>query len=306
MLGIGIDVGGKGLDLAYSQKTDVLNFNNDAQGVKQLLQTLPRPGCARIVVEATGGYELLVLQACARAGHQVCRVNPRQARDFAKSLGQLAKTDRIDARMLAQLAASEQHKLQRYQDQEPWRAELDAWVCRRAQLVQMIQVQRQQRLMIKLAAIRKSVDRTLSNLVKELKKVECQIERIGEAHVTPALQSVRGLGSVTQATLLAKLPELGQLNGRQIAKLVGVAPLNCDSGTMRGQRHIRGGRAVIRQMLYMATLSAMRWEPTIRDFYNRLRKAGKPAKVAMVACMRKIIVILNARRRDEIAQSVGI
>jgi transposase len=306
MLGIGIDVSGKRLDLTYSQQTDVPNFSNDAQGVERLLQALPRPGSARIVVEATGGHELLVLQACARAGHQVCRVNPRQARDFAKSLGQLAKTDRIDARVLAQLAASEQHKLQRYQDQESWRAELDQWVCRRTQLVQIIQVQRQQRLMIRLAAIRKSVDRTLANLVKELKQMERQIERIGKPHLTPALQSVRGVGDVTQAVMLAKLPELGQLNGRQISKLVGVAPLNCDSGTIRGQRHIRGGRAAIRQTLYMATLSAIRWEPAIRDFYKRLRKAGKPGKVALVACMRKIVVILNARRRDEIALSVGI
>ena len=301
MLGIGIDVSGANLDLAFQDESVVRRFDNDVAAINELLQTLPPPDQVRIVIEATGGYESAVLQACARAGYWICRVNPRQARDFAKSMGQLAKTDRIDARVLAEMATLLHHKLKPYREVEPWRAELAEWTRRRDQVVHSIQAHRQQRTMVTVANIRKLLDRTLVSLRKELTELERHVERIAAPHITPALASVKGVARVTQATFLAKLPELGRLNSRQVGKLVGVAPLNRDSGTLRGQRHIWGGRAGIRHVLYMAALSAIRWETTIRAFYQRLRASGKPGKVALVACMRKILVMLNARRRDELA-----
>ena len=305
MVDIGIDVSKATLDVAQHGQCRATRFHNEPADIERLLQALPAPGEVRIVVEATGGYEIGVVSACARAGHRIYRVNPRQARDFAKSMGQLAKTDRIDARILAEMAATLHHKLQPYQEVEPWRAELAEWVNRRAQVVHTIQVQQQQRVMATSRAIRILIERTIQNLVKERAELDRHIERIAAAHVTAALASLKGVARVTQATLLAKVPELGRLNGRQIAKLIGVAPLNRDSGTMRGQRHICGGRAAVREVLYMATLSAIRWEPSIRSFYTRLRASGKLGKVALVACMRKILVILNARRRDEIAAFAG-
>jgi transposase len=305
MIDIGIDVSKATLDIVRHGQSRAWCFRNEGEDIERLLRTLPAPGKARIVVEATGGYEVDVLRACACAGHRIYRVNPRQARDFAKSIGQLAKTDRIDARILAEMAATLHHKLQPYQAVEPWRAELTEWVNRRAQVVHAIQVQQQQRVMATNRAIRILIERTIKNLVQERAELDRQIERIAAAHVTAALASIKGVARITQATLLAKVPELGRLNGRQIAKLIGVAPLNRDSGTLRGQRHIGGGRVAVRGVLYMATLSSIRWEPSIRSFYNRLRASGKLGKVALVACMRKILVILNARRRDEIAASAA-
>ena len=306
MIGIGIDVSAARLDVARQDSaTQALEFKNDAAGIKKLLKALPAPGQTRIVVEATGGYEAAVLVACARAGHWICRVNPRQARDFAKAMGQLAKTDRIDAAILAEMAIVFHHKLHPYQEPEAWRADLLEWVRRREQVVDSIRVHRQQCRMTRNGAIGKLIGRTVAGLVMELKELDREIERISSAHLTPALQSIPGVARVTQATLLARLPELGQLNGRQTAKLVGVAPLNRDSGNMRGQRHIWGGRADVRRVLYMATLSAIRCDPTIQCFYQRLRDKGKAAKVAIAACMRKLLVILNARRRDELVLAAG-
>jgi transposase len=305
MFGIGIDVSAARLDVAQQGHTQLLAFDNDVAGVKRLVKALPAPGTARIVLEATGGYEVAALIACAHAGHCIYRVNPRQAHDFAKAMGQLAKSDGIDARVLADMATAIPHKLHPYEDLEPWRAELAQWVRRREQVVDAIRVNRQQRQTATVAAIIKGMAGTIDCLCKELKELDRQIERITSAHVTPALQSIPGVGSVTRSTLLARLPELGRLNGRQIAKLVGVAPLNHDSGTMRGQRHIRGGRGDLRRVLYMATLTVIRYEPAFKSFYQHLRAAGKVAKVAIVACMRKLLVVLNARRRDELALEAG-
>src|SRR5215213_10745913 len=204
MFGIGIDVSKSTLDLAHDGQSAAHSFSNDAEGIHQLLLMLPALGQARIIVEATGGYEMAVLEACARAGYWICRVNPRQARDFAKSMGQLAKTDRIDARVLAEMAALLHHKLRRYQDLEPWQAELLEWTRRREQVVHSIQMHRQQRAMTTVAAIRTLLDRTVASLLKELMQLDRHIERIGMPHVTAALQSVKGVARVTQATLLAK------------------------------------------------------------------------------------------------------
>lgn len=300
MVGIGIDVSKAQLDVAVHGETALLQFTNDKAGVRKLVKHLKGFEEVRVVLEATGGYERLALDACARAGIWIARVNARQARDFARGTGKLAKTDRLDARMLAHMALLLRDDLLRFEPMAPWRIELDGWVRRRAQVVDEMARRQQQMAGIALPAIKRLALGSLRVLREERNALDREIARLSQPHVTPALKSMKGLGPVTQATLLTQLPELGQLNRHAIAKLVGVAPLNCDSGTMRGQRHVWGGRAALRAVLYMATLSAISWEPTIKAFFKQLAVRGKPGKVAMLACVRKFLVILNARRRDEI------
>lgn len=300
MIGIGIDVSKATLDVRRQGDARQKVFSNDTQGIALLMAWIPLDRKdVRIVLEATGGYEERVLQACARAGYWVCRVNPRQARNFARSLGELSKTDCIDAGVLAEMAGLLHHKLIKFDLRPAWREELMAYVARRDQLVQTILQHRQHRGSTTCEALWAGIDRSLATLRAEQRAVELRIRELVKPHVTPALGSLKGIGPVLQAALLAKLPELGHLKGPQIAKLVGVAPLNRDSGSIRGIRHIWGGRAALRSTLYMATLVSIRWEPTIKLFYERLRAKGKVGKVALVACMRKLLIILNARRRDE-------
>lgn len=299
MIGIGVDVSKARLDAAVHGEAGSHSFDNTAAGRRRLVAWLGGQGAVRVVLEASGGYEHATLRACAQAGIWISQVNPRQARDFAKALGCLAKTDRLDAQVLAQMAALLSHKLRRHVAPAPWQEELAAWVHRRTQLVLAIQ-QQQRQLQMASAPIRAGMQKTLRALQLEKLAVEREIERVSTAHLTPALGSMKGLGRVVQATLLSELPELGQLTGRQIAKLAGVAPLNRDSGLYRGRRRIWGGRSGLRTVLYMAALVAVRWQPEMKAFYGRLRAGGKPAKVALVACMRKLLVIVNARRRDEL------
>jgi transposase len=256
------------------------------------------------VLEATGGYELGVLNRLSKAGVWVSRVNPRQAREFARALGLLAKTDALDAWALSEMAQALSHRLQRYEPVESWRSELAQWVLCRSQIAQSIQTHRQQ-LEHLTGRVRRIVQATLRQLSKQLKALEAEIARQTAAHETPALRSQKGVGPCVAAAVLALLPELGKLSRRQIAKLVGIAPLNNDSGAQRGHRSIWGGRSTLRATLYMAALNAIRWEPPIRDFFQRLRREGKPGKVALVASMRKLLVVMNARRRDEIAKAAG-
>jgi len=251
------------------------------------------------VVEATGGYEEAVLVACAEAGLWIARVNPRQARHFARAIGQLAKTDNLDARMLAEMVHAFHGRLRAHVPLEPWQAELRGWLRRRHQITEAIQRTRQQ-LAMTLPAIRPLVKKTLTALQREQTLVDTAMKQVLQAHATPAMRSSKGLGPMFQASVLALLPELGQLRRQQIAKLVGVAPLNRDSGQSQGKRRIYGGRAEVRVALYMATLSAVRWEPAMKAHYLQLRARGKVAKVALVACMRKLLTIVNARRRDEL------
>lgn len=298
MIGIGIDVSQACLDVAVSGQAPA-RYANTAAGIEQLMAHLPADrSSVRIVLEATGGFELAVLDTVCAAGYWIARINPRQGRDFAKAMGVLAKTDQIDAGVLAQMAELLHAKLRSHVPSEPWRVLLKAWVRRRAQVVEALKVQRQQR-SASPAALQPLIDRTLAALEAEQAQIDLEIQRQVAPQLTPALRSIKGIGPVLQAHLLAELPEIGHLNGRQISKLVGVAPLNRDSGTWRGTRHIWGGRAALRAVLYMATLTAIRWEPTLRTFFQRLRAAGKPGKVALVACMRKFLVILNARCRDQ-------
>ena len=301
MVGIGIDVCKAQLDVAVQGKAGSTSFPNDSKGIQRLVTWLGALGEVRVVLEATGGYETKVLRACAEADVWISRVNPRQARSFARALGYLAKTDRLDAHVLAQMAALLEHELRRFVPAPPWQAELAAWVHRRSQLVLVIQGQQQKLALLECDSLRAGAKKTLRALLAEKGKVEAQIRRISAAHETPSLSSMKGLGPVVQATLLCELPELGYLTGRQIAKLAGVAPLNRDSGAFKGKRRIWGGRAGLRSVLYMAALVAVRWQPEMKGFYQRLRSVGKPAKVALVAAMRKLLVIINARRRDELA-----
>ncbi len=299
MVGIGIDVSKATLDVAVSGQAPMRQFKNTPVGIAQLVKWLTGQPEARIVMEATGGYEEAALDAYAQAGVWVARVNPRQARDFAKATGQLAKTDTLDARMLAEMVDVLHTRLRRHVPAPAWQAELKAWLVRRRQVIDTLQRSHQQSLTAP-KLIRATMKNSLAALRKELAAIDAQMKKLTQQYATPALRSAKGLGPVFQTTALAMLPELGQLTRQQIAKLVGVAPLNRDSGQMQGKRMIHGGRASVRIALYMATLSAVRWEPALRDHYQQLRGRGKVAKVALVACMRKLLGILNARRRDEL------
>jgi transposase len=299
MTAVGIDVGKANLDVMVHGDAKVQRFTNSAAGIRRLVQRLEVMPDVRIVLEATGGFEEAVLAACCEAGLWVARINPRQARDFAKATGQLAKTDDLDARMLAEMAHVFHSRLRPHVAVEPWQVELKGWLRRRQQVTDAIQRTRQQ-LLTTPAAIRPLVRRTLAALQREQLAVDKAMKALLEQHATPALRSAKGLGPMFQASMLALLPELGHLTRQQIAKLVGVAPLNRDSGQSQGKRRIYGGRSEVRVALYMATLSAVRWEPVMREHYQQLRARGKLAKVALVACMRKLLAIVNARRRDEL------
>lgn len=300
MKSVGIDVGKAFLDVAVHGETAVQRYPNTRAGIRRLLKWLAALGTdLRIIVEATGGYEEAVLEACSAQGLWIARVNPRQARHFAQALGQLAKTDALDAHVLAQMAHAFAERLRVHQPVAPWQVELRGWLRRRHQVTEAIQRIRQQAAMT-LPAIRTLMQRSLAALRREQVLIDRTLKKLLHEHASPALQSSKGLGPLFQASALALLPELGQLTRRQIAKLVGVAPLNRDSGQWRGVRRIHGGRAEMRVALYMATLSAVRWEPVMKAHYRQLRERGKVAKVALVACMRKLLTIVNARRRDEL------
>lgn len=299
MIGIGIDVSKDWLDVAVHGEEPTQRFSNDAAGLAGLVRWLKGRRSVRVLVEASGQYEQGVLDALCEKGVWVCRLNARQVRDFAKATNRLAKTDAVDAKVLAHMVVALGEQLRRHEPPDPWRTQLRAWVQRRRHVVGRIQQEKQQLAGVSEAVLRAHIEALISLLVKEKRALEREIHQRIKAHATAALSSLKGIGTVMKATLLAQLPELGQLDRKAIAQLVGVAPLNDDSGGRRGYRRIGGGRASVREVLYMAAVVAVRWEPSIKPFYERLRAAGKPAKVALVACMRKLLTILNARLRDE-------
>jgi transposase len=305
MTAVGIDVGKAGLDVAIDGITGVSRFNNDPLGRRALLQRLRALDSPFIVVEATGGYEDALLDACSDAGLHIARINPRQSRDFARATGELAKTDAIDAKILCLFARLFRDRLRLHQSQPLWQREIRDWLRRRGQVVIALQAQKQQADLAP-ASIRKLIARTVAALKRELVAIELAMKELVDANASSALRSSKGMGPIFQATSLALLPELGTLSRQQIAKLVGVAPMNRDSGQTQGKRRIRGGRATVRIALYMATLSAVRWDPVMKAHYQQLRQRGKVAKVALVACMRKLLTIVNARRRDELRQSAEL
>ena len=297
---VGIDISKLTLDVGTFPDNTSFTLTNDEAGHEALLVALQPYPVQLIVLEATGGLQAAVAAKLIQAGFPVAVVNPRQVRDFARALGRLAKTDRIDALVLARFAEAIKPPPRELPDANTQR--LAAQVARRRQLVEM-RTAEQNRLTAAHTSPRKDIKEHIDWLSARIKDVDDDIDQaLKDSPVwleqATLLSSVKGIGPTTSATLLALLPELGQLNRRQISALVGVCPFNRDSGQLRGQRTIFGGRAPVRAALYMAALSAMRYNPSIKDFYQRLRQAGKPSKVAIVACMRKLLTILNAIIRD--------
>jgi transposase len=297
---VGIDVAKAELVVAAGSAGPALwAVPNDEAGVRALAERLAGLAPELIVLEATGGYELLAVAALAAAALPVVVVNPRQVRDFARATGQLAKTDRIDARVLALFGERLRPAVRELPDAAA--RDLAALLARRRQLLEMRQAERSRLLQVEgraQRAVRQSLTRHIAYLERELAATDADLGALIRA--SPAwleredlLRSVPGVGPVVARTLLAELPELGRLDRRAVAKLVGVAPLNQDSGAWRGRRAVRGGRAPVRAAMYMAALVAARHNPVVRAFYARLLAAGKPKKVALVACMRKLLTILN-------------
>jgi transposase len=293
---IGIDVAKATLEVWSEPDGAGWTVANDPFGIGELVGRLRERAVARIVVEATGGYEYAVVAALSLAGHPVAVVNPRQVRDFAKATGQLAKTDRLDARVLAHFGAAIRPEPRALPSAAV--RELDAVVTRRRQVLEMLQAERNRHPLAR-GKVARQIQQHIAWLERQLGGLDDELRRLIEASPVwrakeNLLRSVPGIGPVATATLLAELPELGTLSGRQIAALVGVAPFARDSGTLRGTRTIRGGRASVRCVLYMATLSAVRWNPPLAATYRRLLDAGKLPKVALIACERKLLVLLNA------------
>lgn len=297
---IGIDVSSQTLEVASSAQAKTWQASNNAHGIESLCSQLTALGPALVVLEATGGYEFEAACALQAAGLPTAVVNPRMARDFARAMGALAKTDALDAHMLAAFARVLHQHPERERFVKPLAdaqlQQLQALVLRRRQIVQMLTGERQ-RLRISHAAARPSIERVIEFLKQELGDSDTEVAAHVQHHhaqLAQALTSVPGIGAASVAVLLAELPELGKLDRRRVAALVGVAPLNRDSGQMRGQRSIWGGRAQVRRTLYMATLTAVRYNPVLKPYYEHLLAAGKRKKVALVACMRKLLTMLNA------------
>lgn len=301
---IGIDVAKDTLEVCFGPEGPVERLANDLEHHDQLASRLRQDGVALIVLEATGGYEAAVAGALQAADLPVAIVNPRQARRFAQALGLLAKTDAIDARVLARFAELLARREDLHRVVKPLadaeRRELQAQLLRRRQLIGMLVAERQ-RLSIAHPVTRADVEETVRFLKKRLDSVDGELAKLVQrdhGELGRLLKSVAGIGPTTSVTLIADVPEIGRLSRREICALIGVAPFNRDSGRYRGRQSTWGGRAEVRKTLFMATLVASRHNPVIRAFYERLLAAGKPKKVALVACMRKLLTILNAMARD--------
>jgi transposase len=292
---VGVDVSKARLDVAMRPEGHFC-VANDEQGIARVVERLCTAHATRVVLEATGGLEMPLAGALAAVGVPVVVVNPRHVRDFAKAAGKLAKTDALDAQVLAHFAEVMRPELRPLPDEQT--QTLAAILTRRRQLVEMLTAEKN-RLGSARKPVRKSLRTHIAWLERELAHTDSDLaQAIRESPVWQEkgelLRSTPGVGPVLTTTLLANLPELGTLTGKQIAALAGVAPLNRDSGTLRGKRTVWGGRAPIRATLYMAALVAARFNPVIREFYQRLCAAGKAKKVALTACMRKLLIILNA------------
>lgn len=302
---IGIDVSKMSLDIAANQQIAPFTVSNDIDGFDTIITELKRHSIALVLMEATGGLEAAVACSLQAEGFDVAVINPRQARDFARSMGYLAKTDRIDAVMLAQMT----EVINRHPERARFirnlpdakREVLAAMVVRRRQLITMLTAERN-RLYPSHPQSRKSISTIIDALKDELSRINKSMEVHISTHfktLAEILGGVKGIGAATVATLLAEVPELGHLSRREISALIGLAPFNRDSGNLRGRRTIFGGRANVRSALYMATVVATGHNPVIKQFYVRLVDSGKVKKVALVACMRKLLTILNAMLRKE-------
>lgn len=297
---VGIDVSGAFLDVAFHPDGETFRLTNDADGIDQLLTRLSALNPALIVMEATGKLELAVLKALCHAQLPAVAVNPRQVRDFARATGQRAKTDRIDAIVIAHFGQAVGPVVRPLDDEQT--EQLQALVLRRLQLIDMLTAEKN-RLKRAHRAARDSLRDHIKWLEQQLDIAERDIDDFLRS--SPAwrqkedlLRSVPGIGPTAASTLIGFLPELGSLTRREIAALAGVAPFNVDSGNHVGKRRIQGGRAIVRRALYMACVPALRFNPVVRAFYDHLKQAGKPSKVALTACMRKLLIMLNAMIRN--------
>uniref|UniRef100_A0A832H5R2 IS110 family transposase n=1 Tax=Oscillatoriales cyanobacterium SpSt-402 TaxID=2282168 RepID=A0A832H5R2_9CYAN len=298
---VGIDVSKARLDVAVLGAKQAWQVENSCKGIDELVRWMQALQPELIVVEATGGYQRNVVDGLFRSGLAVAVVNPARVRQFARACGMLAKTDKLDAELLAVFGARVQPK--RYEGKSEAEKQLSALLVRRKQLEEMLKAE-QNRLRTIAPSLRGSVERIISILKEEKKRLEEQIEQYlneqkGWQEQREILSSAPGVGKVTTATLLADLPELGKMDRKKIAALVGVAPMNHDSGKRRGYRKTKGGRTDVRSVLYMSTLVATRYNPVIQAQYQQLLKRGKVKKVALTACMRKFLTILNAMVRDQ-------
>lgn len=305
---VGIDIAKDTLDMGFQPSGQTVRLPHDAQGITEATKRLGEAALCLVVLEATGGLETPLAAALVAAGVPVAVVNPRQVRDYAKATGRLAKTDRIDALVLADFARAIRPELRPMKD--ALTRELDDLVTRRRQLVEM-RVQESLRLGRASKVQEKSLKRHIAWLDKRIEEIETDLRQ--RLRASPAwrakddlLRSIPGVGDTTSATLLAKLPELGALDRKGIAALAGLAPLANDSGKQRGRRVIWGGRSDVRCVLYMSTVAAIRCNPVLRAFADRLKAAGKPAKVVIVACMRKLLSIMNAMLKSNLPWNPNI
>lgn len=304
---VGIDVSKKKLDVVILPGGEWQSFTNDEEGIQGLREWLLALCPKLIVMEATGKYERNLAIALVLAGLPVAVVNPRQVRDFAKAMGKLAKTDRVDAGILALFAERMRPEPRGVPEKEV--RELDALITRRAQLKEMITAEKN-RMGVAPRSMKPAIQEHVRWMEGQLEGIEVELDQMIEKSPIwrakeELLTSAPGVGSATARTLIAKLPELGRVTAKQAAALVGVAPFARDSGKYKGQRRIWGGRACVRSALYMATLSAIRWNPVIRAHYEQLRERGKLFKVAMVACMRKLLTLLDAMVRKNECWSIS-
>jgi transposase len=298
---IGIDVSKDRLDICVRPSGETFAVTRDDEGLERLVERLRALAPALVTLDATGGYETVVASALAAEHLPLAVINPRQIRDFARSTGKLAKTDRLDAAAIAHFAEAVRPAARRLADGEA--QALGELVARRRQVIEMIVAEKNRRRLAAQPRVLKAIDRHVDLLQAELSELDREID--GAIRKSPAWQadadllaSVPGIGKATLRTLIAELPELGRLDRRKIAALVGVAPINRDSGVWRGRKAIAGGRAPVRTALYMAALVASRANPVIAPYYQKLRASGKAAKQALTACIRKLLVILNAILRD--------
>ncbi len=296
---VGIDVSKAWLDIAVQGQAETFRLSNDDSGIVDLVKRMEALKPALIVLEPTGGFERLVVAELTQASLPVVVVNAKRVRDFARATGRLAKTDKLDAKVLAHFAASIRPAVRRLRSKEE--EQLTALLTRRRQVLDMLTVEKN-RLVTVRAKMHADIEAHILWLSNSLKELNQEIGSFVESspiwkEKEAVLQSVPGVGPVTCATMLGMLPELGKLNRQEIAALVGVAPVNKDSGPRQGKRRVYGGRADVRSVLYMAALAAKKFNPLIRKFYERLIQKGKEKKVALTACMRKLLVILNAMMR---------
>ena len=299
---LALDVSKAWLDLATAVDGHVERVTHDPAGIRTVIDRARACEAQRITLEASGGYQTKLVAALLHAGLPVIVVNPRQVREYARATGRLAKTDRLDTRVLVAFTLAVQPPLRPLKDDQ---AEvLSALLARREQLVTMRTAEKNRLSLGASGLVRKNLKAHIEWLDRHLRSTDRELKQLIES--SPAWQtkqdlltSAPGIGDTTARALIGHLPELGQLNPKQIAALAGLAPFNRDSGTLRGQRMIWGGRRSVRTALYMATVSAIRTNPPVRNFYQRLKAKGKPSKVAITACMRKLLVMLNAMLRDQ-------